>query len=49
MPVVSRPSGERVLTLAMRTAMLNFILVAGSASAWAASPEQQERCRRPAF
>ncbi|MFK0090251.1 TonB-dependent receptor [Pseudomonas sp. NPDC090755] len=42
MPVVSRPCGERVLTLAIRTAMLNFVLVAGSASAWAASPEQQD-------
>ena len=37
MPVVSRPCGERVLALAVRTAMLNFVLVAGSASAWAAS------------
>ncbi|PMQ11476.1 Ferrichrome receptor FcuA [Pseudomonas sp. AD21] len=42
MPVVSRPSGERVLTLAVRTAMLNFVLVAGSANAWAAGPEQQD-------
>lgn len=42
MPVVSRPCGERVLTLAIRTAMLNFVLVAGSANAWAAAPEQQE-------
>nr|BFD41830.1 TonB-dependent siderophore receptor [Pseudomonas sp. FFPRI_1] len=42
MPVVSRPCGERVLALAIRTAMLNFVLVAGSASAWAAGPEQQE-------
>ncbi|EUB82688.1 TonB-dependent receptor [Pseudomonas sp. GM30] len=42
MPVVSRPCGERVLTLAVRTAMLNFVLVAGSANAWAASPEQQK-------
>ena len=40
MPVVSRPCGERVLALAVRTAMLNFVLVAGSANAWAASPEQ---------
>lgn len=40
MPVVSRPCGERVLTLAVRTAMLNFVLVAGSANAWAASAEQ---------
>ena len=47
MPVVSRPCGERVLTLAMRTAMLNFILVAGSASAWAASPEQQDVAAEP--
>ncbi|MFJ2709418.1 TonB-dependent receptor [Pseudomonas sp. NPDC087346] len=42
MPVVSRPCGERVLTLAIHTAMLNFVLVAGSANAWAAAPEQQE-------
>ncbi|WP_166217471.1 TonB-dependent receptor [Pseudomonas atagonensis] len=41
MPVVSRPCGERVLTLAVRTALLNFVLVAGSANAWAASPVQQ--------
>ncbi|WP_248731912.1 TonB-dependent siderophore receptor [Pseudomonas sp. MWU13-2517] len=40
MPVVSRPCGERVLTLAVRTAMLNFVLVAGSANAWAANAEQ---------
>jgi len=40
MPVVSRPCGERVLALAVRTAMLNFVLVAGSANAWAASSEQ---------
>ena len=40
MPVASRPCGERVLTLAIRTAMLNFVLVAGSANAWAAAPEQ---------
>ncbi|MHA3737121.1 TonB-dependent receptor [Pseudomonas sp. Eth.TT006] len=42
MPVVSRPCGERVLTLAVRTALLNFVLVAGSANAWAASPEQKD-------
>lgn len=42
MLVVSRPCGERVLTLAIRTAMLNFVLVAGSANAWAAAPEQQD-------
>ncbi|MBT9263798.1 TonB-dependent siderophore receptor [Pseudomonas sp. MG-9] len=42
MPVVSRPCGERVLTLAIRTAMLNVVLVAASANAWAASPEQQD-------
>ncbi|QXI18512.1 TonB-dependent receptor [Pseudomonas hamedanensis] len=40
MPVVSRPCGERVLTLAVRTAMLNFVLVAGSANAWAAGAGQ---------
>ena len=42
MSVVSLPSGERLLTLAIRTALLNFVLVAGSANAWAASPEQQD-------
>ncbi|CAI8988990.1 TonB-dependent receptor [Pseudomonas serboccidentalis] len=42
MPVVSRPCGERVLTLAIRTAMLNVVLVTASANAWAASPEQQD-------
>ncbi|AZE73197.1 Ferrichrome-iron receptor [Pseudomonas synxantha] len=36
MPVASRPCGERVLTLAIRTA-LNVALVAGSANAWAAA------------
>lgn len=40
MPVVSRPCGERVLTLAVRTAMLNFVLVAASANAWAAGTGQ---------
>ena len=35
MPVVSRPSGERVLTLAIRTALLNFVMVAAGANAWA--------------
>ncbi|CAI8810687.1 iron complex outermembrane recepter protein [Pseudomonas sp. IT-347P] len=40
MPVVSRPCGERVLALAVRTAMLNFVLVAGSANAWATSAGQ---------
>ncbi|HWH89867.1 MAG TPA: TonB-dependent siderophore receptor [Pseudomonas sp.] len=40
MPVVSRPCGERVLTLAVRTAMLNFVLVAASANAWAAGSGQ---------
>lgn len=43
MPVVSRPSGERVLTLAIRTAMLNFVLVAASANAWAVSPEAADK------
>lgn len=42
MPVVSRPCGERVLTLAIRTALLSFVWVAGSANTWAASPEQQD-------
>ena len=42
MPVVSRPCGERVLTLAVRTAMLNFVLVAGSANAWAAGSGQTD-------
>jgi iron complex outermembrane receptor protein len=41
MPVVSRPCVERALTLAIRTAMLNVVLVAASANAWAAAPEQQ--------
>lgn len=35
MPVISRPSGERVLTLAIRTALLNFVMVAAGANAWA--------------
>ncbi|WP_064119890.1 TonB-dependent receptor [Pseudomonas fluorescens] len=48
MPVVSRPCGERVLTLAVRTAMLNFVLVAGSANAWAASAEQPGVAADPA-
>lgn len=42
MPVVSRPCGERVLTLAIRTALLSFVWVAGSANTWAASPERQD-------
>jgi len=40
MPVVSRPCGRSVLTLTLRTTMLNFVLVAGSTTAWAANPEQ---------
>ncbi|MGE8067028.1 TonB-dependent receptor [Pseudomonas sp. NPDC089569] len=42
MPVASRPNGECALALAIRTATLSFVLVAGSANAWAAAPEQQE-------
>lgn len=42
MPVVSLPCGERSLTLAIRTAMLSFALVAGSANSWAAAPTQLE-------
>jgi len=42
MPVVSRPSGRSVLTLTLRTTMLNFVLVAGSTAAWAASQAQPE-------
>jgi iron complex outermembrane receptor protein len=41
MSVASRPCGERALTQAIRTAMLSFALVAGSANTWAAGPEQQ--------
>ncbi|GAB7529249.1 TonB-dependent siderophore receptor [Pseudomonas sp. 3A(2025)] len=33
MPVVSRPGNERVLTLAIRTALINVVLLAGNASA----------------
>ena len=43
MPVASRPCGERALTLAIRTAMLNVVLVAGATSAWAATPEQTQK------
>ena len=32
MPVICRPYGERVLTLAIRSAMLNVVLVACSAN-----------------
>ena len=35
MPVASRPCGERVLALAIRTALLNFVMVAAGANAWA--------------
>jgi iron complex outermembrane receptor protein len=38
MPVASRPCGERVLTLAIRTALLNFVMVAAGANAWAETP-----------
>ncbi|MBD9442950.1 MULTISPECIES: TonB-dependent receptor [Pseudomonas] len=43
MPVASRPCGERALTLAIRTAMLNVVLVAGATSAWAVTPEQSQK------
>jgi iron complex outermembrane receptor protein len=39
MPVICRPYGERVLTLAIRSAMLNVVLVACSANASAAAPQ----------
>lgn len=42
MPVVSRPCGRSALTLTLRSTMLNLALVAGSTTAWAASPEQPE-------
>lgn len=42
MPVVSRPCAKSVLALAIRTAMLNVVLVAASTNAWAASPEQPD-------
>ncbi|MEW5712228.1 TonB-dependent siderophore receptor [Pseudomonas sp. SB113] len=38
MPVASRPCGERALTLAIRTALLNFVMVAAGANAWAETP-----------
>ena len=38
MPVASRPCGERALTLAIRTALLNVVLVAAGANAWAQTP-----------
>ncbi|MGY2338977.1 TonB-dependent receptor [Pseudomonas sp. SDO5532_S415] len=41
MSVASRPCGECALSLAIRTATLSFVLVAGSANAWAAAPEQE--------
>lgn len=43
MPVASRLCGERALTLAIRTAMLNVVLVAGATSAWAVTPEQSQK------
>jgi iron complex outermembrane receptor protein len=42
MPVVSRPCVERGLTRAIRTALLSFVWVAGSANTWAANPEPQD-------
>ncbi|WP_447769461.1 TonB-dependent receptor [Pseudomonas kilonensis] len=41
MSVASRPCGESALSVAIRTATLSFVLVAGSATAWAATPEQE--------
>ncbi|WP_260954362.1 TonB-dependent receptor [Pseudomonas citri] len=41
MSVASRPCGECALALAIRTATLSFVLVAGSATAWAATPVQE--------
>ncbi|MBO1536997.1 TonB-dependent siderophore receptor [Pseudomonas sp. OA65] len=40
MSVARRPCGESALSLAIRTATLSFMLVAGSATAWAATPGQ---------
>ncbi|WP_417696634.1 TonB-dependent receptor [Pseudomonas sp.] len=40
MSVASRPCGESALSIAIRTATLSFALVAGSATAWAATPAQ---------
>ncbi|MBD9462865.1 TonB-dependent receptor [Pseudomonas sp. Pdm06] len=40
MSVARRPCGESALSLAIRNATLSFILVAGSATAWAATPGQ---------
>lgn len=48
MPVVSRPCGRSTLTLALHSTLLNFALVAGSATAWAASPEQPEAAAQSA-
>ncbi|WLH48577.1 TonB-dependent receptor [Pseudomonas beijingensis] len=41
MSVARRPCGESALSLAIRTATLSFILVAGSATAWAQTPGQK--------
>ncbi|WP_411384942.1 TonB-dependent receptor [Pseudomonas sp. MPB03] len=41
MSVARRPCGESALSLAIRTATLSFMLVAGSATAWAATPGQK--------
>ncbi|MCJ8207918.1 TonB-dependent siderophore receptor [Pseudomonas sp. RGM2987] len=41
MSVASRPCGECALSLAIRTATLSFVLAAGSATAWAATPVQE--------
>lgn len=41
MSVASRPCGESALSVAIRTATLSFVLVAVSATTWAATPGQE--------
>lgn len=41
MSVASRPCGESALSIAIRTVTLSFILVAGSATAWAATSAKE--------
>lgn len=41
MSVARRPCGECALSLAIRSATLSFVLAAGSATAWAATPVQE--------
>ena len=47
MPVASRPCAERALTLAIRAALLNVALIAGSTSAWAATAEPSGKPENP--